>query len=337
MGKKRLLVISPNPADATSFWRCWGPMAELEKTMDVTIEFHEIEKDVDWHLLKRCDAVFLQRPANDYHKATIAKAKDRKMPVWIDYDDDMFNIPTSNPAHYVFSNKETLRNIMTMINWADVVSVSTADLQQKYSQWNKNVEVIPNAWDMREFGYREEGKIAKAKAVLWRGSQTHAGDLDAFLPQISRLANDHPEWKFVFIGGPYWKIHDAIPGKQLVIYESLEQLQFYRVIYDFGAKIMMVPLMDHTFNRAKSNIAWQEAVFCGSVPVCPNWEEWQKPGAVLYDNPDDFENIMRRMMMPGADLCTLADQGWEYVRDNLTLEKMNQKRRNIVHKILGIN
>jgi hypothetical protein len=333
--KKRVLWIFPKSEDATSLWRGSGPMKHLAKRLP-DVEFVQHRDDVNWDSFWGYDLIFMQRPASVGHKGAMQLAKRMGIKVWVDYDDDMFTVPNSNPASLVLGNKDLQRDIINMISMADVVSVSTEELRRKYSAWNQNVLRVPNAWNEEMFWYREPDKVARAKAVLWRGTRTHAEDLDEFLPQISRIARSHPDWKFVFIGGAYWKIHQAVPESQLTIFEPLEQTLFYETIYKLGAKIMMVPLANHAFNQSKSNIAWMEGTFCGSAVVCPDWQEWQRPGALNYNNPDQFEELMNIAMKPGMDLSKQAKTSWAHIQENLSLEKINSQRLDILKSLLGL-
>lgn len=222
-----------------------------------------------------------------------------------------------------------------MIVNADLVTVTTEDLVTKLKPLNDHILQIPNAWNHRLFNYRNPSGHQKSKTILWRGSRTHAEDMDTYLPEISRVAKDHPDWKFVFVGGAYWKVHNMIPKGQIACFEFLEPMKYYRLIHDLSAKIAIVPLHDHTFNHAKSNIAWQEATFAGAAVLCPNWTEWQNDGAILYASPYEFEKNLRLMMEPNADLKHFNKASWKELEDNFNLQKANEKRLEALRTLLG--
>jgi glycosyltransferase involved in cell wall biosynthesis len=332
--KKKVLTIYPNASDSTSLWRGAGPMAMVEKMMP-DIHFKELNTDLNWRTFWGYDVVFMQRPSTAAHKEACLLLKRMGIKLWLDFDDDLFNVPVSNPASLTYNQRDVQRDVTHIVTLADAITVSTPDLHRKYGQLNKNITVVPNAWNERLFHYRAEDKVARSKVVLWRGTRTHAEDLDRFLPELGRVAEDHKDWKFVFVGGAYWKVHHAIPEDQLVIYEGMEQTLFYEMIYKLGAKIMIVPLADHTFNKAKSNIAWQEGSFCGSAVLCPDWEEWIRPGAINYRDAKDFEGTLRTMMMPnGMDLSQPAKLSWDYISKYLTLDQANEIRCAILSDLL---
>jgi hypothetical protein len=302
------------------------------------VEFVQLKDDVNWDTLCGFDLLFLQRPSNHAHKATAVLAKRLGIKLWLDYDDDLFNVPVSNPACLTYGDRAVQRDVMSLMAMADCITVSTANLQKKYTNFNKNTFVVPNAWNNRLMWYREADKVARAKVVLWRGTRTHAEDLDTFLPEIAVAAKEYPDWKFVFIGGAYWKTHKYIPEGQLSVIEPMEQSLFYETIYKLGAKIMIVPLVDNEFNRAKSNIAWQEGSFCGSAVLCPMWEEWKNPGAANYDGVEAFGALLRTMMMPNnCPLSEWADISWKHIQECLTLDEVNLQRMDIMKQLLGIS
>jgi hypothetical protein len=62
--------------------------------------------------------------------------------------------------------------------------------------------------------------------------------------------------------------------------------------------MMVVPLRDNAFNRAKSNIAQLEATFGGMLTVGPKWPEWttgiEQADRLLYASPQQIESRLAR-------------------------------------------
>ena len=69
----------------------------------------------------------------------------------IDLDDDMFNVHELNYAYkYHYPDSPKQKTLKYLINEADAITVSTEPLRASMKQYNKNVEVLPNAIDTRD-------------------------------------------------------------------------------------------------------------------------------------------------------------------------------------------
>jgi hypothetical protein len=89
----------------------------------------------------------------------------------------------------------------------------------------------------------------------------------------------------------------------------------------------IVPLTDNPFNRAKSNISALEAIYAGAIPIVPDWEEWQIPGAMRYNSFESFGETVKTAMaiQPKAHIF-LWDMCISWIRENRILSVTNQAR-----------
>ena len=104
MKKKNLYTLIPNPTDGTSLYRGWGPLSRIKKHLP-EVEFI-VANTVDWSVLINCDGAFLQRPFTEGHLKICEMIKNMGIKLWVDYDDDLLNVPRSNPT---FENYSTCR------------------------------------------------------------------------------------------------------------------------------------------------------------------------------------------------------------------------------------
>src|SRR5260221_4827478 len=168
-----LLVISPAPGDATSFYRCLGPLSQLRRTTNLRPNFVE---QVSWELILMYDAVFLQRPCGQVHLEIIREARKQGKPVWIDYDDDYFNTPEHNLASKQYADPLVQETIKECITQATYVTVTTPQLKDLYSPFNPNVHIVPNGLDFDLLG-QPQVQSERKKTILWRGGHSHHMDL----------------------------------------------------------------------------------------------------------------------------------------------------------------
>lgn len=287
---KKVLLVTPYAKDANSFWRCVGPWSYLRKMMEGELEI-EVAQDsigltgVAWDVISQFDLVFFHRPCRPDDLTMLQIAKNLQVPTWIDYDDWLFDVPNWNPNGATYHNAG-LQNIMAnMIACADVISVSTSALYNKFFPLNKNTVIIPNGYRSDLFPYRGEVQAERNKIFFWRGTNTHDADLLSVADGFKSLhAKTH------FLGGPYWGVLNQMPKDSFQVLGSQDNFIYMKYLWDLRPKVLLFPLVDCFFNQCKSNIAYMEALHAGAVCVAPDMPEWHRPGVITY-KPGDAQSF----------------------------------------------
>lgn len=332
----KVLVNCPNPQDATSLYRGVGPLGTLRR-QDDRIQI-ESAMEYYWGTFKLHDLLFIQRPYNAKHLMAIQMAKDNNVPVWIDYDDDLFSVPQSNPAHRVYNKDDVRKTVATCIATADVVTVSTQYLKDQFQKGpqalNKDIRVIPNAFDDDLLRYRTKPNQERRRLMAWRGSNTHQSDLHSCLPQIVDAVNKDSTWTWLFQGDAPWFLTSKL-GNNAIFAEPLDPIVYFKQMHEMKPSVMIVPLEDNTFNRSKSNIAWMESAFFGGMTIAPQWDEWKRPGCVNYASPDEFGRAIQDIMKGVYNPTDMAEEAWAYIQENLLLSRVNEMRLQVIQDLLG--
>lgn len=335
MGKINLLHVIPNHKDATSQYRGIAPLAALQRQYPNL--FLNSASEYSWSTMHLNDLIFMQRPYTNSHLEILKMAKDNNLKVWLDYDDDLFTVPPSNPAYRIYGNKDTQKNVATMMAMADVITVSTSELkrtiQKPQVSLNKNVEVIPNAFNKERLPQKLPIKDPRKKLITWRGSTTHQKDLYQFGQELIEITNSHKTWTFNFIGDKPWFLFEAM-GDNVIFTDPMDPVLYMKEVAKTQPVGMIVPLENCQFNLSKSSIAWMEAIYFGAVAIGPDWEEWRVPGCLNYKNPTEFKNHLLSVMSGDVDVNKLNQDGWNYILDTLTLTKVNEKRMQIIESLL---
>ncbi len=107
------------------------------------------------------------------------------------------------------------------------------------------------------------------------------------------------------------------------------------MIHRLQPAIMIVPLVDNDFNRAKSNIAWLEGCFAGAAVIAPDFPEFQRPGVLNYSSPEQFGDVLGNAMIGNYDLKKLSEDGWAHIRKYELLTHRNQIRVNALKDLLN--
>lgn len=339
MKKFKVLALCANDADATSFYRGLTPLAVLEKQMEGRFEVihHWGPFHFNLNRLRLIDAIFIQRPCADFHVSLMEMARAAGIPTWVDMDDDVFHIPEANPIGHIYKAQGTINHAASAFQLASVITTTTEALREVLLGFNKNVVVIPNAFDDGLFLGSKKVPVEKKgkKTVFWRGSTTHDDDMLSIAGSLKEHVRD--DWTFVFAGHLPWVITRELPeGSWYHAPWKNNLIDYFNFISQLQPDIAIVPLVDVPFNRAKSNIAWIEASFGGAAVIAPNWDEWRKPGMYTYDSKEEFHRTLKDLMDGNGDTRAANHESWRYIFENLLLTKVNIERMAVVDEIMGM-
>ena len=315
------------PQGACSYYRSIGAFSKIK---DITFEL--LEKG-NWVNYSSIDILYLERPVLPSFIEGMKMAKNFNIPVWIDFDDDLFNVPKYNPAHSFYSKQETLDCIITACRMADVITVTSVKLQKVYGKYNKNVVIIPNAWNDINFPF-DMNALSNKKIINWRGSATHRNDLLEYKDSILKSVNTKKDWQWSWIGKEHWMISDFIEDKQKITLDEMDIIQFFNVMKQLNPSIHMVPLKINEFNEAKSNIAWLEATYAGAVTIAPPMEQWDRPGVIRYQDMDHIYDEIIDTMNNDKKRKAMWKDSIEFIDSELTLSKINKKRSEIIESLI---
>lgn len=326
----------PLKTDATSWWRGAGPLAVLQK-QNRQLDFDWSISAWSWPEMKKYDVLFVQRPFKPDHVSLIQMAKSYGLPVWVDYDDFLFAIPTDNPTHGMYIRDELQEAVKKCLAMADYLTFSTKHLETLYRPYFKcQSEVLPNAWDfLHDTRQRRQGLPERQPLVTWRGSNTHTRDLMAYAREITMVQNraSLSRYLFQYLGYNPWFITDHTPHERTIWAEPMDPKVYLEHLFVTAPVLMQVPLAYSDFNLSKSNIAWMEAAYAGAASLVPNWPEWKVPGALNYGSPAEYHDLLVASLEGGIDLAKSAALSWEYVEDVLDVRKVNKVRETIIEKL----
>lgn len=331
----RVSVRSQNESDACAWYRSIGPFAHLERTSYCPITFTPMEEISTTHILKT-DIAFFSRPCSEQEVEAIHKFKQLKVPVIVDWDDDITEIPSDNPYAPIFRTPQRMAHLVNGIEMADVLMVSTQALADKWAKLSplKKIYVVPNALDERLF---YESKPGTNRTICWRGAAGHQRDIDSIGQEIIEYSNSHTDETFTFFGYNPWKITDALQNRSQFIPPIANVPDYFMQLKKLSPRFGMVPLFDGPFARAKSNIAWLEMTWAGAVCVVPNWSEWDTLGTWCYDE-GNFLQALTQMTTGNTPeyLDKMHEAAWKYIQEHRTLAQVNKIRERILNALVGI-
>lgn len=337
MTKRFNLAVYPaNPIDATSFYRCLGPLTELGlRRPELNVSIFDV---TNWVTIASSNAVFLQRPYKQSNLEVCVYAAKQGVPIWLDYDDDLWNIPSDNGAADTYAGTE--QNVERMLALADIVTVSTDALaklvQAKTRAW---VKVVPNALMTNIVGHvpKHDGK-PRTPQIVWRGGSSHQRDLDSIadeliavgqLPSYEKIA-----WSFIGITRASYRILEGIPNARRL--RGFDPVDYFAALRSMRPRAVIVPLADNAFNKSKSNIGYIEATYAGALTIAPDWPEWRNPGVLLYkpNHPESFrETLVEALELDEKALDRLWQEARDHVERALTIDTTNNARCSVLDRL----
>lgn len=324
----RLGVHAVNPSESCSFYRAWGPINRLRKVMP-ELDIRPITTTL-WNDVTQFDIVFTQRPYDKSQLQLINTARHCNVPVWIDHDDDFTCIPRDNPCWATFNDPETQVIFQKCCEQASIISATTPELAETLKRFTPNVVVIPNAFDDYLLG-KCDPQEKRAKIIAWRGSPTHQNDLLQYSDEIKLLADLYPDFEWHFFGYYPFFLTDNM---RHTFHKMAKIYKFFPSYKNVKPALTIVPLADNQFNRAKSNIAWLEATYAGSVTLAPDFPEWKKPGVINYSNGETFLAQASEVLKSfNGEVAAQTRLSAEFIQSRLSLSVMNTLRAALIRAI----
>lgn len=354
-----------------AWYRVNSPWAAVSKIFreEVQVDFLKLDASnpPKWPDLIEYDLFFVHSPTHEKILKVLEECVFYGVKIWVDFDDLIFDIPTSNAAGRFF-NKGTSQIAASAIAMAvangGIVSVSTEALRENIiPRFNgilpTDIHVIPNAADDVFHGFRpHRHPYSDPPVVLWRGSGTHDGDLasvrDAFRDfPIKKKDNKMTGIRYCFFGHLPW-VFEKRYGGHLEI-KNIKDLQgpsianetalyfpwqgdmktFRTQMRGFSADYVVVPLVDDAFNRSKSNIAWLEATEAGAVTIAPaSLPEFASQPVITYKSEADLAKIFRQIA-GGKDLRgDLLEESIAVIEDKFRLSDVSRKRMEVLRAVV---
>lgn len=317
-----ILICTYSANDSCAFYRSTGVLKDLQKKLGPTANFTVMNLPIPaiWTLTK-FDLVMLQRPFTVEALNLIIYLKAIHIPVWVDWDDDLFHLNPENPVYLEYANTETQQVMVEIIKQADIVTVPLEYLRQILLPINENIVIVPNALNDTLFSRRP---YKQTNQIVWRGPENHVYDLLEYEKPIKQGIKKLKSWVFVFMGYAPWMFR----GYKIQTLGMVDMMLYYMQLQNLAPAVLHVPLADNTFNRCRSNVAYLEATLAGAVTICPGW--WDAVGSIKYDNQAEYFEALKLATGNDIDREFMAKMAYEYVQDCLVLSKVNEKRAEII-------
>ena len=337
---KSVCFYSFNFQDALSHLRMFGPARHLGIEV---IEGVENDQVYDERALLG-DIIVLQhdfpRAIESYEKI-LTHARQNNIPVILDFDDLLFELPEDHPDRLKHIFTWTLLPTYQAMLEVDLVTVTTEPLRDFILDYNKNVMVLPNYLDDQIWQLKPplRGNGLKEKIIIgYMGGLTHQPDLDLLIPVFKNLIHRFP-------GRLEFKFWGTQPHSDLSAYSFVHwNDQMIWNYQDFAAyfqtqssDILISPLADNYFNNCKSSIKYLEYGSLGVPGVFSRVQPYTtviKHGenGFLATTPDEWEDCLVRLIESPELRFSLASNAQIDIQSNWMLSQNSPLWLSAYHK-----
>jgi len=250
--------------------------------------FHEI--GVDMGPISTCDVAVVQRLCTQENYNALSRIKELGIKLVYDLDDNMWAIPSYNPAYGMMKQLEP--GFRKCASLCDVVTVSTEPLRVAARQalgWKTRVEVMPNCMDFQWFRPVPEHlrKPKKDGEVVmgWAGTNTHTGDVNKVFAMLPALLEKFPNLRVELVGLPLPPAIKDHPRARERDFVKIGQWPSRWASWQWDFSI--APLDENKFNNSKSCLKMLESaalsIPCVASDVAP-YHDFCKPSKFLSEN-----------------------------------------------------
>lgn len=212
----------------------------------------------------------------------------------LEYDDDMFKISPFSP-HYkehgfdefevilpgdkkitkvwedgknidLAYNRQKAQETVKAITEADMVTVTTERLAERYRPFNKNVVALPNCIDLSR--WNKLPLLPRQGIRLgWFGGSSHYEDWCVVSGILTRVMKENPSVKLVLMGVKFDGTLRGIPQDRIEFHKWIETPAYPLKAAILDLDLSLIPLRETEFNAGKSAIKYIEMASLGVPSV----------------------------------------------------------------------
>lgn len=279
----------PSDEGPCGFYRVIQPLELLELHGKIQLERYALPDGrpaITTDLMRECDVTILQRVGaqppvsnptpNQEHALYFARD------VWkyghkivYEIDDDLENVVTNDPDFQdTAAHRARAHATRELMRSCRIVTTTTYEAAKRLESIHKTRRVVPNGLDLelwRPPGYtprcdETEAQTGGEVRIAYAASKYHVDDVRLLINPFKAMAAAHPNVRFVFAGGRYPVLLDAL-GDRAEHVGEVGMGSWPEFARSLRADIWVAPLVDSRFARSKSNLKWLEATAVGAAVV----------------------------------------------------------------------
>ena len=288
--------------------------------------------NVDPRYYTQTKAVRIQRQATpqqlEFVKFLRKLADANNFRLIYEIDDICFHedIPDYNKYKTAFTDPKIRQSAQEMMEICDEITVTCPFMRDYYASKtnNKNVTVIPNFMPKFWIGGKSDinrtmesyEKNKRKPRILYAGSGAHFDvenrtkfrDDFEHVNDVIRRTVDKYQW--VFLGAHPLPIRDLIQNGKIEFHPWKRLYEYGQGLYDLNVNMIVAPLQDSTFNKAKSDLKYIEACALGLPIACQDLCTYEN-APIKFRTGDEMINQIENTLKDRKrykSLCKKASQ-----------------------------
>ena len=293
---------------------------------------------LDERYYANCTAVRVQRqatPAQLQFIKFLTSIKDKyNFRIIYEIDDIVFHedIPDYNKFKSAFVDKSIRESAVEIMKLCDEITVTNPFMQQYYAEktGNKNVTVIPNyppQWWMGNYYNQDEisrryHKHRKKPRIIYPASGAHfdvenrVNQRDDFEHINDVIEKTVDKYQWVFIGAHPLRLTPLVRQGKIEFHNWQRLYEYPKLLHSLEPTMLIAPLQDNTFNKAKSDLKYIEGCSYGIPVACQDLCTYEEApykfttGDELIDTIKTCTKNKNKYMEISKRARAVADKRW---------------------------
>lgn len=255
-----------NAYDASSIINVVTPLAKLHDRGAITLT-SLLEREVHpWHVAQ-ADVVVTCRNLERMYRPIYDLAAELHIPVVYDLDDDLFNVPPTDPNYGYYQHHARREQLRWMLSQARLVRVHSPVLQASIHPINPSTHLVRAGIDLSLLPDHLPEISPPPFEIVYATSRTRndnlfpliVKDIEALLRhygeliRLNMLGYDSPDLR-------------KYPNVRFVPFDS-DYAGFFQKFTRYGYAIGLAPMLDDTFHMSKTNTKFRDYAAAGAAGV----------------------------------------------------------------------
>ena len=255
-----------------------------------------VDENVTIAGLDAADVIVFSRRHDKNIGEMIRYCKERGKLTVFELDDDLWNVHPDSPSaqHYP---RPVMSAIETGLRESDLVTTTTAHLARRLRPFNRTVRVLPNMLPDDYWSFAEPREQSDDRIVIgWAGTNTHLPDLKLLSGVIEQVLDAYPFVEFAWSGMSEVPFRDHVRARPI---PPVPIEHYPELLANFH--IGLAPLVDNTFNQAKSDLKFLEYARLGIPVIASRTESYEHSvehgvNGLLARNAKDWLKCLNRLI-----------------------------------------
>lgn len=282
------------------------------------------------------DVLVFQRAVSGPFPHIMRECRRRGVSTIFEMDDDLFNLPRTNPAKAFWERRDIQRDLRAQLDLADRVIVSTLPLaevvakEQGWKTWRDRITVCanhlhPDIWGEEPLSYVTP-YMSGQTVIGWQGSTTHETDFMAAAPALATMVERYPQVHIRLFGSVPKAIQERVPPERRSYVKGVPFEAYPGTLRLLNFDIGIAPLTPCRFNDSKSNLKWLEysalRVPCVASKVYPYATSIrQGETGFVADSQREWETYLSQLIEDSMLRKRIADAAFDDVWTRFSAEK----------------